>query len=186
MALLSSRVTQIFLSLGILVLLLVYLISGTPALMRNQVAQLNTAADTYLYEGKSWQYSPSGELNHLLRADALFHFKNMTISTLEKPRLSIFEAGQLAWTASAVEGNIAHETQTIELQNSVVLNNEQKQTRLTTASMTIIPANKTALSNQHTLIVDSGSRIEAQAMRADLSSNVVTMQSRVKGYYAKP
>jgi len=44
----------------------------------------------------------------------------------------------------------------------------QKQTRLSTASMTIIPANKTALSNQHTLIVYSGSRIEAQAMRTDL------------------
>ncbi len=186
MALLSSRVIQLILSLGILVVLLVHLISGTPALIGSKVSQLNTAADSYLLEGKSWQYNQRGELNHLLRAESLFHFKNMAESKLEKPTLWVFETGQLAWTASAIEGKIAHDTQIIELENSVTLNNEQKSTRLTTSAMTITPTNKTAQSNQYTLIVNSESRIEAQAMHADLSSNIITMKSKVKGYYAKP
>lgn len=167
-------------------MLLVYLISGTPALIGSQTSQLNTVADTYLLEGKSWQFNPRGELNHLLQANSLFHFKSMAESKLEKPRLAVFEAGQLAWTASAIEGNIIHDTQTIGLENSVSLNNEQKSIRLTTSSMTIAPAKKTAQSNSHTLIVNKESRIEAQAMHADLSTNVITMKSGVKGYYAKP
>ena len=186
MTLLSSKVTQLLLSLGILVVLLIYLIFGSPTFIGSQISRLNTAADSYLIEGKSWQYNQRGELNHLLKVDSLFHYKNIAKSKLEKPILQVFKIGQLAWTASAMAGSITHDTNTIELESSVNLHNDQKKIRLTTSAMTINPAQKTAQSNQHTLIVNNENRIEAESIYADLSSNIVSMKSRVKSYYAKP
>lgn len=186
MAFISSRVIQILLSLAILTVLLVYLISGTPDLIGSQTSQSNTVADTYLLEGKSWQYNPRGELNHLLRVDSLYHFKTTALSKLEKPVLQVYKEAQLTWTANATKGNIEHGAQTIELNDSVILNNDQQNIRLTTSAMTVTPAKKIAQSKQHTTIVNSDSQIEAQSMHADLSSDIVTMKTRVKGYYAQP
>ena len=186
MAILSSRAMQILLSLTILTALLYYLISGTPALIGSQSSRLSTAADSYLIDGTSWQYNQAGDLNHRLQVASLHYFNNAALSRLEKPILQVYKHQQLAWTASALQGNISHRTQTIELIDSVTLNNDKKSIRLTTSAMTVTPASKIAESTQPTLIVDSQGQVEAQSMYADLGTNIVTLKKKVKGYYAAP
>lgn len=182
----SSKILQGLLSLAILIALLLYLIFGTPILIGTPSSPQNKTADTYLQQGKSWQYNQQGELSHLLKSSSLYHFKTGSMSTLENPQLFVYSDGDLTWTARALRGNIAHDSQTIVLQSSVVLKNSKRNIHLTTSAMTVLPGEKLARSDTRTVIVDSESQLEAQSMSADLSSNKVTLESQVKGYYAHP
>ena len=148
--------------------------------------QHSEIADYYLVNAYSRRYDESGQLDTNLYADKATHYPRGDISQLQKPRMTLYDAGAISWTVTSDQGVIKEHGERVDLVQQVLAKSADELTTLKTPFMTIYPNQQQASTDKPVTLINPEGFTRATGMRADLAKEHVTLMSNVNGQYNAP
>lgn len=148
--------------------------------------ELAAEPDVYIEDGHIVQHDAEGGVRYRLRAKRISHFapRQDAAGTTRIERLEIELPDESApWRGRADSGfaaNTSGQEERLRLAGNVELSQQREDggfTRLRTTALTLLPASRSAKTDQPVTIVTENSRMSAVGMEADLTSGRMWLSS---------
>lgn len=159
----------------------------TPGLVPNPtVSEWQQALPkTYLINTRTSTYNEEGVLTDVLEATDAKFYPGEHESLMQSPRLFSHNLDEDTWSASADNGQFAHNRKLLTLTNNVSLSNDTNLVVLTTQEMKIDMVRNMAISKVPVTVTHGASTTRADGMIADLDSQTVRLRPNVESIYVQ-
>ena len=155
--------------------------------------ELEKEADAYSYalarNAATKYFGEDGSLAYSFQSTRLNHFRSAedqtaNYTTADDPIILVYQ-DDAPWKITAKRAHVDYD-RVIVLQEDVVLEHTEETqgpTRMLSSTLTYVPKDKIASTDQPVTIVSPLGTIDAVGMEADISSRVVRLKSKIKGHH---
>jgi lipopolysaccharide export system protein LptC len=134
----------------------------------------------------TWTNS-QGELRGNITAKQSQYNSKTTKMNLQSPQMTTTDSKQQSWHVSADYGSSLQDKHTIHLWDHVVITTQAKEstgtTVIKTQSLTLLPYQDKAYSNDRVTLVQQNNKIESNGITIDLKSGTIHLLSQARGKY---
>lgn len=154
----------------------------TPVLSTDDVGQRHDP-DYYAHNLHVYAYNKTGALQYKLKVAKINHFPDDNTSLLNKPDMVFFQGNGNDWQIRSDKGLIQADGENIQLTGDVLVTrlDTLSTTSLTTQTLLVNTASKTAQTDEAVTITDNESITSATGLKADLDHSTVELLSDVRG-----
>ena len=148
--------------------------------------------DYYLKNFTATTMDQLGKPAYQVKASQLEHFPDNDSMVLQQPRFSFYRNNKITWTAQADEALVLNNSEIIQLNGRVILNQVQQAgikeppIHLTAEQLTIEPGENIAHTKSDIKLTQGKNYIQATGMRADLDKNKIEFLSNTRSHYVLP
>lgn len=155
---------------------------------RGRVEVQENKPDYYLTGFELTEMNEAGKVDHRLSADDLYHYPDSAMSTLTRPRLTVYEDGRTAWDIAALRGVVSERERLVNLQGEVSVRysgvTPAEDVRMSMDELDVWPDSKLAETSAAVRIEEQSGVTRAVGMTADLARRQAVLHAQVQGDYA--
>ncbi|MCF7981442.1 MAG: LPS export ABC transporter periplasmic protein LptC [Pseudomonadales bacterium] len=142
----------------------------------------NAEPDFYLLNAKSVEFDQSGKLRYRFNAQQLDHFPKGDYTLVKTPDITLFHNDGTPWYINARQGRITAGNESIKLWDQVVIirDSQEEPMKMETRTLTIIPKQDIAKTEQDVVITNRAGRIDATGMITYVDENRMELLSNVR------
>ncbi len=148
-------------------------------------------ADSYMKATESVQYSATGEREYRLTTEESRFFEDEGYWQADMPHLVAYDSNNKnhPWELKAIDGEVLGQGNEIRLRNNVVgwqFTEVDRKHELRTEELVFYPKEQTVETDQPLTLNSPRGVTTATGMRANFSTEVFTLLSKVRGKYSAP
>jgi len=142
--------------------------------------------DFFLEQANSKEFDESGQLRYLFAATRIRHFPQGDYTLVTAPDVTLFHSSGTPWYISANHGRVLPGGDTIKLWDQVLIRRDTPQDpmQLSTRTLTILPKQDIAKTNQDVVITNRAGRIDATGMISYIDEDRMELLSNVRVRHA--
>ena len=139
---------------------------------------------TYLKNSETVRFDTKGQAKDSVGAEEIRYFTGQTRGELTKASISRTLTISESWSASAMQGTVFEDNQTVQLQGQVVLNHDSNDIQLTTDHLHLDLAKDIASTDALVTLKHHGATTQAEGLTADLKQQSFHFTHKVHSVYA--
>ena len=159
---------------------------GRPDRVREEPNAAYQLADYYIINGQIKDFDSTGMLKQQLSSTQLEHQPELQQTVVTNPEMQIYSADQPNRRVSSLKGVISDNNDEVILDGQVLLQDNADAniaTTLKTESLTILPQQNLARTDQRVIISNSAGTTTSVGMTIDTDSGILNLLSEVSGVY---
>jgi LPS export ABC transporter protein LptC len=151
-----------------------------------QAAAASSTPDYFIVSFTATELGPDGEPARRLDAEHLSHYADKE-TVVHAPHLTVYRQEQAPWEMTARLGRTRDQGEVVLLSGGVRAYREGPEAmEIVTETLQVQPKRRYAETADPVTVTDARGHLEAVGMQADLNTEQVILQSRVRGFYAAP
>lgn len=151
--------------------------------------QQSEAANLIIRDAKTRNYNTEGVLAYRVNAERITYYKfaPRDRADLIEPRILFYKQQKPKWLTQSKSGIAFNDGERVLLSGDVdILEQPQPGITLHTQSITVIPQEEFAETDDYVTVINGLSRTTGKGLRADLKQDKIKLLSEVKSIYEKP
>lgn len=144
---------------------------------------LQVQSNYFLINSDLRKFNQKGELTLTVSSEDVEQDPRNNSARLSEPRLKLFGEGEVQWTISAELGTISRSGDQLDLERQVVIESDQRRTVLQTATLTLLPEQNLAITDQPVTLQTPHGTTRAVGLKADMNENRIELLQQVRGQY---
>ena len=146
--------------------------------------------DYFLENFVTTRTDSKGNVKHILAAVQMQHYPDNDSTELVRPRFTQYGENRPYTQIEGQKGFVSANGKVVEFKGNVVITRqayaERGEMRVLTEYIKILPDEEKASTENQVTIIQGGTRVVAQGMTYDKSTEDLTLNSRVKGHFENP
>lgn len=139
---------------------------------------------TYLKNSETVRFDTNGQAKDSVGAEEIRYFTGQTRGELTNASISRTLTISESWSASAMQGTVQEDNQTVQLQGQVVLNHDSNDLQLTTDRLHLDFVKDIASTDALVTLRHHGSTTQSEGLTADLKRQSFHFTHKVISVYA--
>ena len=146
--------------------------------------------DYFLENFVTTRTDSKGNVKHILAAVQMQHYPDDDSTELVRPRFTQYAENKPYTQIEGQKGFVSANGKVVEFKGNVVITRqayaERGEMRVLTDYIKILPDEEKASTENQVTIIQGGTKVVAQGMTYDKSTEDLTLNSRVKGHFENP